>query len=79
MGMQKGGQIFIVIIKGLINFIRAQSNREWQIAACQSFGQAHQIRRDAGLFAGEQGAGASESGGDLIDDQMHIKFITGRA
>ena len=41
--------------------------------------QADEIRRDAGLLAGEQRAGAAEADRDLVGDQVHAVPVAGFA
>ncbi len=56
-----------------------QHRRQRQEAAGQAFRQAQEVRRDAGLLAGEQRAGAAEADRDLVGDQMHVEFVAERA
>ena len=56
----------------LINGIRGSGDRQRDDAAGQTFGHAQYIRLDAGLLAGEDGAGAAPSGHHLVGNEQHI-------
>src|ERR1700719_3269388 len=46
-----------------------------RIAAAQTLGNGHQIRRDAFLLAGVQGAGAAHAAHHFVEDQQHAITI----
>ena len=77
--MQEGLQGFVIVVEGVVDGVRRQHHRQWQVARGQAFGQAHEIRSDARLLAGEQGAGAAEANRDLVGDQVHAIFVAGFA
>ena len=63
------------LIEGCEDFIARQHERQRQIAAADAFRQTQEVRPDAGLLAGEEGAGAAAADGDFIGDQMHAVLV----
>ncbi|PQM44572.1 hypothetical protein C1Y40_05267 [Mycobacterium talmoniae] len=57
----------------------AQGGGQGEIAAGQGLADAHDVRADAGVVGGEQFTGATEPGGDLVEDQQHVVPIAGGA
>src|SRR5690606_22238394 len=53
----------------------AQGGRQGEVAAGQRRAEAQDVRRDTGVFAGEEGATATEAGGDLVSDQQHAVVV----
>jgi hypothetical protein len=70
--MQEGAAA-VLAPEGLEHRLGGEHRRERQGAAGEAFRQAEEVRGDAGLLAGEQGAGAAEAHGDLVGDQVHAK------
>ncbi|MPM64130.1 hypothetical protein SDC9_111016 [bioreactor metagenome] len=70
MRMQKAAR-GIVVIEGRIDLIGGQHGRQGQRAAGQTFGQADEVRPDAGLLVGKQASGTAKAHGDLVHHQMH--------
>ena len=44
-------------------------------AAGEGFAEADEVRDDGGVFAGEEGAGAEESGVDFVEDEKGVVGI----
>jgi len=74
-GVEKGPQGGVVVVEGLVDVLRGQNRGQGQIAAGDALGQAQQIGADAGVFVGEQLAGAAEADGDLVGDVVHLPGV----
>ena len=61
-----------VVVEGAVDRVGGEDDRQRQVAAGDAFRQAQEIRPDAGLLMGEEGAGAAAADGDLVADQMHL-------
>ena len=57
--------------EGLVHVGGGRRGREGQVPAGDALAQAHQVGPDPAQLAGEQRAGAPESGGDLVADERH--------
>ncbi len=77
--MKKGAQGRVVVVERLIQAVGGEHRGHRQIAAGKGLGQAEEVRRDAGLLAGEHRAGAPEADGDLVVDEVHLVAVAGLA
>src|ERR1700733_7404058 len=77
--MQERVELHILVVERLVHRLGRQHRRQRQVAAGQSLGQAHEVRTDARLLAGEQRTGAPEAHRDLVRDQVHLVAVAGRA
>ena len=73
--MQEGGQLGVVVVERRVHVVGRDDHRQRQVTAGQALGQAHEIRRDAGLLAGEHRPGSAESDRYLVGDQMDAVTI----
>ena len=62
----------VVRIKGIVNFLRGDGDGHGHIAAREPFGDAHDVRGNAGLVAGEHAPRAAKTGGDFIRNEVHV-------
>ena len=60
---------------GIGHFAARGGGRKRHHAAGERFADAHDVGRDAGMFAGKKFAGAAKAGGDFIKNQQHAVFI----
>ena len=65
--------------KGFKDVRPRQSRGQRHGAAGQALAEAEDIGRDAGLFAGEQRAGAAEADKNLVGDQQHAVALQASA
>ena len=56
-------------------FARRQKGAERK-AAAEPFGERHDVGRDAGMFIGEELAGAAHARLHLVKDQQQAVFVT---
>ena len=54
---------------------RAERRGERHVAAGERLADAHHVRRDAGVLAGEQRAGAPEAGRDLVEHEQQAVLV----
>ena len=79
MRVQEGLHGLEVVIEGVEDVVCGHGDRQRQVAGGQALGEAHEVRRDVGLLAGEEGAGAAEAHGDLVGDQVDVVAVAGLA
>lgn len=60
----------------LIDGGRGECGGQWKGATGEAFGEAEEIRNHVFLLAGKQGAGAAETGHDLVEYEVDARFIT---
>ena len=77
--VQEGAQGRVVVVERAVHLFGGQAGGQRQVAAGQGLGQTEEVRADAGLFTGEHGAGAAETDGDFVMDQVHAIAVAGFA
>ena len=77
MAVQERLEGFVVVVEGVVDIIGGQYHRQWQVAGGKALGQAYEIRSDARLLTGKQGAGAAKTNGNLIGNQVHAIAVAG--
>ena len=65
----------LAVTDGASHMLGGEGGRERQIAAGERLAQTHDVRADAGPVTGEQLAGATETGGDLVGDEQHPELV----
>src|SRR5258705_13077995 len=76
MPMKKRFEFIVSSQKCAINWLRGNCCRQRQITGRKALCDAQKIRRNALLFAGEHGPRATETGGDLINDEKNLVLLT---
>ena len=71
--MQETARRGVAVERG-VDLVGRQHGRQRQVAARDALGQADEIGADGGLLNGEHGAGAAETHGNLIGNQVHSIF-----
>ncbi|MNJ20615.1 hypothetical protein D3C77_149500 [compost metagenome] len=77
--MEEGAQGRVVVVERAVYLVGGQAGSQRQVAAGQGLGQAEEVGTDAGLLTREHRAGAAESHGDFVMDQVDAVAITGLA
>ena len=69
-GVQEAAGDVVVVERG-VHVVGGQHAGEGKVAAGDALRQQQEVGRDPGLLAGEERAGATEAGHDLVGDQVH--------
>lgn len=72
--MIEGGEFFVVVVEGLVNFFCCDGGGEGECARCQALGEAEKIWGDICVLAGKHFAGAAEAGCHFVGDEVDIVF-----
>src|SRR5690625_3731649 len=63
------------VAEGVVDGFVNDNTAQWHIARVDTFGEGNQIRGDIPVVYGKPGAGASETGHDLIGDEHDTVFL----
>ncbi len=72
-------QLLVVAQERLVDALGRERRGERHVAAGQPLRDAHEVRRDVLLLAGEHRAGTPEAGRDLVADEQHVVLVAQRA
>ena len=68
MAVIKGFELFIIVVKGVVDFVGCQGRSERERSGSYSLCEADKIRLDRGVLTGKHFTRAAKAGGDFVKD-----------